>query len=137
MLLAVLFARAVSAQPRAGDGAAAPIVDYPQKISMIVWAASVTADQVTTYRFSSQYRDMMHEENLLLGGLDHHPALLVAAGTAFDAATGWASYRLLRKHPHLSQIVFYGAAAYRTYLAVHNVQMMRRSEDLGTNTPIR
>jgi hypothetical protein len=132
MVLAVLCAKAVSAQSRAENGPAAPVVDHPLRISMIVWAASVSADQVTTYRFSSQYREMMHEENLLIGGLDQHPALLVAAGAAIDAATGWASYHFLREHPRLSQMAFYGAAAYRTYLAVHNVQMMRRADDLRT-----
>jgi hypothetical protein len=129
MLLAVLSARTALAQSCA-DGPAAPAIDHPVRISMIVWAASVSADQVTTYRFSSQYRDMMHEENLLIGGLDRHPALLVAAGAAIDAATGWASYHFLRRHPRLSQMAFYGAAAYRTYLAVHNLQMMRRADDL-------
>jgi len=58
MLLGVLFARPVSAQSLADQG---PIADRAQKISVIVWAASVTADQITTYRFSSRYRDMMHE----------------------------------------------------------------------------
>ena len=99
---------------------------------VMVWLAGVTADQVTTYQFSSKYRDMMHEENPLLHGLDRHPTLLVAAGAAIDAASGWASYHYLRKHPRLVQIVFYGAATYRTYLALHNVQMMRRAEDLRT-----
>ena len=131
MLLAVVSARTVSGQSVPEDGAATP-VDHRLKISAIVWAVSVTADQVTTYRFSSQYRDMMHEENLLIGGLDRHPALLVAAGAAIDAATGWASYHFLRRHPRLSQADFYGAATYRTYLAVHNVQMMRQAEDLRT-----
>jgi hypothetical protein len=97
---------------------------------LAVWAAAVAADQTTTYRFSSRYGDMIHEENLLTRGFDQHPALLVMAGSALDGATAWASYRLLRTHPRLGQIAFYGAATYRTYLAIHNVQMMRRAQEM-------
>jgi hypothetical protein len=100
------------------------------RIPLIIWATGVAADQITTYQFTHQYRDMMHEENLLIRSLDQHPALLVAAGTAIDATSGWLAYRVLRRHPRLAHIAFYGAAAYRGYLAVHNMQMMRRAEQL-------
>jgi hypothetical protein len=94
-----------------------------------IWAGAVAADQLTTYRFSSRYSDLLHETNPLVRGLDQHPALLVAAGTAIDAATAWAAYRLLgRQHPRLLKVVFYGAAAYRSYLAAYNVQMMRQAQ---------
>ena len=73
---------------------------------------------------------MLHERNPLINGLDGHPAWLVAAGTAIDAATGWAAYRLLgRGHPRLLKLAFYGAAAYRTYLAAYNIQMMRQAQE--------
>ena len=101
------------------------------KIPMMVWAAGVAADQVTTYQFSSQYHDLLHEENPLIRGLDAHPVWLVTAGTAIDVATAWASYRLLaRQHPRLAKIVFYGAAAYRGYLAVSNARMMRQAQTI-------
>jgi hypothetical protein len=100
-------------------------------LAMVVWATTMTADQVTTYQFSSRYRDLMREENPIIRGLDRHPALLVAAGTAIDAATGWAVYRFLgRKHPRLAQLAFYGAAAYRLHLASHNLQMMQRAQNI-------
>ena len=95
------------------------------------WLAGMVADQITTYQFSSQYGDLLHENNPFISGLDQHPLLLVAAGTAFDAATGWLTYRLLgAKHPRLAKALFYGAAAYRGYLAVHNRQMMQRAEEV-------
>jgi hypothetical protein len=94
----------------------------------IVWTAGVAADQITTYRFSSRYSDLLHERNPLIHGLDRHPVLLVAAGSAIDAATGWAVYHFLGRHPKLAKIAFYGAAAYRGYLAVYNVQMMREAQ---------
>ena len=110
----------------------APHTDSRQtlKLPMFVWAAGVAADQMTTYRFSSRYRDVLHESNPLVHGLDRQPVLLVAAGTAIDVATGWAAYRFLgSRHPRLAKVAFYGAAAYRSYLAFYNVQAMRRAQD--------
>jgi hypothetical protein len=129
-LLAVFSSSAVCAQSETETASKPPGFAHDLKLPVMVWIASVTADQVTTYQFSSRYRDMIHEENPLLHGLERHPALLVGAGAALDAATGWASYRLLQNHPRLAQIVFYGAAGYRTYLALHNVQMMRQADVL-------
>jgi hypothetical protein len=103
------------------------------KIPLIAWTAGVAADQITTYRFSSQYGDLLHEQNPLIHGLDQHPALLVAAGTAIDAATGLVAYRLLgRRHPRLAKIALYAAAAYRTHLALSNLQMMRQAQAMRT-----
>jgi hypothetical protein len=93
--------------------------------------AAVTADQTTTYQFSSRYPDILHERNPLIGGLDRHPAWLVGAGTAIDAASGWAAYRFLGpRHPRLLKVAFYAAAAYRVYLAGYNIQMMRKAEQI-------
>jgi hypothetical protein len=101
------------------------------RLPAALWIAGTAADQITTYRFSSQYGDLLHEKNPLLSGLDGHPGLLVAAGTAFDAATGWLVYRFLGPtHPRLAQALFYGAAAYRSYLAIHNTQMMQQAIDV-------
>jgi len=62
-----------------------------------------------------------------------HPMWLVAAGTAIDATTGWAVYHFLGpRHPRLVRIAFYSAAAYRTYLAIHNVRMMQQAQRLGS-----
>ena len=66
----------------------------------------------------------------MLRGLDHNPALLVGVGSAMDAGSFWLSHRLLRGHPRLAQAVFYGAAAYRGYLAGHNIHMMQIASDM-------
>jgi hypothetical protein len=140
LLLAVLYANAVSAQPATDRGQDAPATDHVVKISALVWGAGVTFDQITTYQFSSRYRDLMREENPLIQGLDRHPMLLVATGAAIDTATGWLTFRLLRRHPRLAQIAFYSAAAYRGYLAAHNIEMMRLAEEIRSrsrlSTPI-
>ena len=104
---------------------------------MTVWTAGVAADQITTYRFSSEYRDILHEQNPLVRGLDRHPTLLVAAGTAIDVATGWATYQFIGgRHPRLAKILFYGASAYRVYLAAYNIEMMRRASQLRALTAL-
>jgi hypothetical protein len=130
LLLMLLCSIPASAQSSTGAASLAPTTDHVLKIPVLVWAAAAAADQITTYQFSSEYRDMMHEENPLIRGLDRRPTLLVAAGTAIDAATGWLAYRLLSGHPRLAQVAFYSAAAYRGYLAAHNAQMMRRADAL-------
>ncbi|MGE5357879.1 MAG: hypothetical protein ACM3NQ_02610 [Bacteroidales bacterium] len=111
------------APARANQGLRTPIA---------IWAASVAADQTTTYLFSSRYSGVLHERNFLIRGLDQHPAALVAAGTAIDAATGWLAYRLLRGHPRIATAVFLAAAGYRSYLAIYNMRMMRRAQAITT-----
>ena len=103
----------------------------------MVWVAGVAADQITTFRFSSQYGDLLHERNPLIQGLDRHPVLLVAAGSAIDAATGWAAFHFLGRHPRLAKVAFYGAAAYRGYLAIYNVQMMAQAQQLRATASAR
>lgn len=105
--------------------------DSGLKIPTIVWAAAVSADQATTYQFSSRYPDILHERNPLIRSLDTHPVWLVTAGTAIDATTVWAAHHFFgERHPRLVKIALYSAAAYRTYLAAYNIRMMHRAEQL-------
>ncbi|HYM23554.1 MAG TPA: hypothetical protein VEU08_10105 [Vicinamibacterales bacterium] len=117
--LALVCAARAGAQDRVDDRSGL-------KMPMTIWAAGVAADQISTYRFATGYRDVLREANPLISGLDRHPVLLVAAGSAMDAATGWAAWRFFgTSHPRVAKALFYGAAAYRTYLAVHNVRLMQ------------
>ena len=128
---AVLLAHAVEAQTDTVPSTLPAMTDHGLKMPATIWASAVLADQITTYRFSSGYGDVLHERNPLINGLDGHPTWLVAAGTAIDAASAWAAYRLLgRDHPRLLKLAFYGAAAYRTYLAAYNIEMMRRAQEI-------
>jgi hypothetical protein len=122
----------VTTRPEATPGGALSAQNRRRlRLPASLWIAGMVADQITTYKFSSEYGDLLHENNPLISSLDTHPALLVAAGTAFDVATGWFTYRVLGpRHPRLAQILFYGAAAYRSYLAVHNAQMMQRAREV-------
>jgi hypothetical protein len=131
--IAVLSTSALSAQSEPEVAPAPRVPDHGLKMPAVVWAAGVAADQITTYRFASQYGDLLHERNPLIHGLDRHPALLVATGSAIDVATGWAAFHFLGRHPRLAKIAFYGAAAYRGYLAIYNLQMMREAQQLRTS----
>jgi hypothetical protein len=136
VVLAVLCASGASAQSSIDQAPVASTRDGALKLPVFVWAGAVAADQITTYRFSIRYGDLMHEENPLIRGLDGHPALLIAVGSGIDATTGWLAYRLLARHPRLAQVAFYGAAAYRGYLAAHNIQMMRLAEDIRAQSAL-
>src|SRR5579872_1369139 len=66
----LLLARSVAAQS-SGEPARPPSAQPKAlNLAIAVWAAGMTADQITTYQFSSRYRDMMREENPLINGLD-------------------------------------------------------------------
>jgi hypothetical protein len=124
----VLWAALLSAQSPAPLPSATEA--HALRLPIAVWMGAAAVDWATTYRFSTRYGDLMHEENPLISGLSGHPAMMVTAGSAIDAATAWTATRLLRGHPRLAQLTFYGAAAFRGYLAVHNVQMMRRADEI-------
>ena len=105
------------------------------KLPVMVWGGAVASDWISTYRFSTEYRDLLHETNPLIRTLDTHPGWMVTVGASIDAATGWAAYRLLgRNHPRVMKAVFYGAAAYRAYLMAYNIQMMREAQAIRTAT---
>lgn len=131
-LAATLLASPASAQPEDRTGPAPSPLTLSFKIPMSLWAAAVTADQVTTFQFRSRYPDLLHEQNPVVRPLENHPAWMVTANSALDAATAWAAYRWLgRKHPRLAKTAFYSAAAYRFYLTAHNIRMMQRARNIS------
>jgi hypothetical protein len=106
------------------------------KLSAAVWTAAVVSDHVTTFQFRTKYPALLHEENMLVRHLENHPAWLVGVNAAIDASTGWAVYKFLgNRHPRLATLAFYGAAAYRTYLSVHNVRMMEKARFVTLGRP--
>jgi hypothetical protein len=115
---------------------AAPAPAHDLKLAIALWTAAVASDQATTYQFSSRYPTILHEKNPLIRGLDQHPAGLVAAGAAIDAASAWAAYHFFgERHPRLVTIAFIAAATYRAHLAVHNLQMMEQAASVQAATP--
>jgi len=106
------------------------------KLSAVVWSAAVASDHVTTFQFRTKYPALLHEENVLVRHLEDHPAWLVGVNAAIDASTGLLVYKFLgSRHPRLATLAFYGAAAYRTYLSIHNVQMMEKARAVTIGRP--
>jgi hypothetical protein len=128
----LLYAQPASAQPSPQtDRVAASSWTQELKIPVAIWATAVAGDHVTTYQFRTRYPALLHEENPLVRSLENHPFWMVTANSAIDAATGWAAWKWLGpRHPRLAKLVFYSAAAYRTYLVTHNMRMMGRARDL-------
>jgi hypothetical protein len=126
--LACVISTAAYAQSGGAPDAPAAPASAPVKLSVLTWTTTATGDWITTYRFATRYRNLIHEENPLISKLALHPALMIAAGGGIDAATAWTTYRLLRRHPRWARAAFYGGAAFRGYLVVHNIQMMQRAD---------
>ncbi len=118
-------------------GASAQELEQRQlKLSAAVWTAAVASDHVTTFQFRTKYPDLLHEQNPLVRGLEEHPAWLVGVNAAIDAAAGWAAYKWLgTRHPRLATLAFYGAAAYRASLGIHNVRMMNKARAIAGTVP--
>lgn len=54
---------------------------------------------------------------------------MLAAGAAFDVATGWTIGRVWgRRHPRIARAVLIGGAAFRGSLAWHNYQVYRNQQ---------
>lgn len=106
------------------------------KLSAVVWTAAVASDHITTFQFRTKYPALLHEENVFVRHLENHPAWLVGINAAIDATTGWAVYKFLgNRHPRLATLAFYSAAAYRSYLSIHNVRMMEKARAVTVGRP--
>lgn len=100
--------------------------DEPRlRVPTTVFAAAAAADWASTYHALKYYR--LRESNPLLRRFDDRPAKLVAIGAAIDvgAVVAWNS-ALGRKHPRIAATGLFAVAAFRTYLAIHNLRNEQR-----------
>ena len=92
-------------------------------------AASIgaAADWASTYHALKFYK--VRETNPLLRPLDSKPGSLVTMGALIDAG-GFSAWNLSvgRKHPRVAAAGLWAMAAFRGYLALHNLRNERRSE---------
>ena len=78
----------------------------------------------------------LQQQHLKLSAVVWSAAWLVGVNAAIDASTGLLVYKFLgSRHPRLATLAFYGAAAYRTYLSIHNVQMMEKARAVTIGRP--
>ena len=107
--------------------------DTPPSLKAPTIAASIAsaADWATTYHALKNFR--VREVNPLLRPMDRTPGRMVAVGAAIDAAsfTVWHA-TVGKKHPKIAAAGLWGTAAFRAYLAIHN---MRNTRIAGRRQP--
>lgn len=86
-------------------------------------AASIAsaADWATTYHTLTHFKT--RESNPLLRPIDHRPGAMVALGGAMDAGilSAW-NLTVGRKHQKVAAAGLWALAAFRGYLAIHNLR---------------
>ena len=89
--------------------------------------AAAAADWASTYHALKFYR--VREVNPLLRPLDSKPGSMVTLGGLIDAG-GFSVWNVAvgRKHPRVAAAGLLGMAAFRTYLAIHNLRNTRKAE---------
>ena len=90
-------------------------------------SAAAAADWASTYHALKYYK--VREVNPLLRPFDSNPGSMVTLGGLIDAG-GFSAWNVTvgRKHPRLAAAGLWGLAAFRAYLAIHNVRNSRRAE---------
>ncbi len=103
--------------------------EAPPSLRTPTIAASLAsaADWATTYHALSNYR--VREMNPLLRSFDRTPGKMISVGAALDAAgiSAW-NMTMGKKHPKVAVAGLWGMAAFRTYLAIHNIRNTQKAE---------
>ena len=96
------------------------------KAPTIAASAAAAADWASTYHTLKNYRT--REMNPLLRPLDHRPGTMITVGAALDAGiiTTW-NMTVGRKNEKLAAVGLWSMAAFRTYLAIHNMRNQSRA----------
>ena len=96
------------------------------KAPTIAASAAAAADWASTYHTLKNYRT--REMNPLLRPLDHRPGTMISVGAAMDVGiiTAW-NMTVGRKNEKVAAIGLWSMAAFRTYLAIHNIRNQSRA----------
>jgi hypothetical protein len=96
------------------------------RVPTIAASAAAAADWASTYHALKYYK--VREVNPLLRPFDREPGAMISLGAAIDigVVSAW-NVALGRKHPRVAVTGLWAMAAFRTYLAVHNIRNERRS----------
>jgi hypothetical protein len=107
-----------------------PSLAHAQAISLkpptIAASAAAAADWATTYHALKYYR--LREANPLLRPLSGSPGPLVSVGAAIDVAavSAW-NLSIGRSRPQAAAAGLWAMAAFRSYLAIHNLLNERKT----------
>ena len=106
-----------------------PLPPTPRSLKAPTIAASLAsaADWATTYHALKNYH--VSEVNPLLRPLERTPGRMVATGALIDVASfsAW-NMTLGKNHPKIAAAGLWGMAAFRGYLAFHNLQNTRKAQ---------
>lgn len=93
----------------------------------IAASAAAAADWASTHHALSNYR--LREMNPLLRPFEGRPGQLVTVGAIMDgvAFSAW-NMTVGQKHPKVAAAGLWGMAAFRTFLAIHNMRNTKRAE---------
>jgi len=96
------------------------------KIPTIAASAAAAADWSTTYHALKYYK--VREVNPLLRSMSASPGQLVSLGAAIDvgAVSAW-NLSMGRSRPRAAAAGLWAMAAFRSYLAVHNLMNERKA----------
>jgi hypothetical protein len=97
------------------------------KIPTIAAGTAAAADWATTYHALKYYR--VQEQNPLLRPFQESPGSMVSLGAIIDVGTvsAW-NLTVGRKNPRVATAGLWAMAAFRAYLALHNMRNIRKAE---------
>lgn len=100
--------------------------DRRLRLPTLAASAAAAADWGTTYHALSNYH--LRESNPLLRPLESSPRQLVVMGAMMDgvAFSAW-NLTVGQKYPRAASVGLWAMAAFRGYLAIHNMRNMRRA----------
>jgi hypothetical protein len=126
-LLAALFVACVCPAVASAQGITpTQMQDRRLLLPTIAASAAAAADWATTHHALSNYR--VRETNPLLRPFEHRPGQLVTVGAIMDGvAFGAWNMTMGRKHPKVAAAGLWGMAAFRTFLAIHNMRNTRHA----------
>jgi len=122
VLLAVCLFSSVPHAQEPTAGAIQPSLRIPT----VAASAGAAADWMTTYHALTNYQ--VRETNPLLRPWYDSPSQLIGMGALMDVGgiTAW-NLTVGPKHPHVAIAGLWAMAAFRSYLAVHNVRNEHRA----------
>jgi hypothetical protein len=96
------------------------------KVPTIAASAAAAADWASTYHALKYYK--VREVNPLLRAFDHEPGAMISLGAAIDVGmvSAW-NVAVGRRHQRVATAGLWAMAAFRSYLAVHNMRNERRT----------
>ena len=97
------------------------------RIPTIAASAAAAADWASTYHALKYYK--VREMNPIMRPFEKSPGSLVSVGALIDVGTvsAW-NLTVGRRNPRVAAAGLWAMAAFRTYLAIHNIRNTRNAE---------